>query len=100
MKFFMVDNAGKSMPCEVPDDYRMDELFCDINGIGEDVTGEEVHRLMAASDDAIGTNNGKQIRFADHANDTTTLASLGIKSDEKYSLYHHVSDNMFSGGSV
>ena len=100
MKFFMVDNAGNSTPCEVPDDYRMDELFCDINGIGEDVPDVEVHRLMAESDDALSSENGKYIRFADLANSSTTLSQLGINENARYQLTQNTRDNMVNGGHI
>lgn len=86
MKFFMVDGNGATKSYDLPDDFRMDELFCQINSIPEDVSDDEVHAKMAASNQSLFTKNGGLIRFADHANGTTTLSELGITGDTEYHL--------------
>lgn len=86
MKFFLVDENGGSRAFEFPEDFRMDELFCQLNNISEDVSDEEVHNKMARSDLSLTTKNGSHIRFCDHANGTTTLTQLGITGDTEYRL--------------
>lgn len=100
MKFFMIDNNGLTQAYEFPDDYRMDELYCELNHIGEDVSDDEVHRHMTESNDALTTKNGNFIRFADHANSSTTLAQLGINENTEYRLEHNFDRESHNGACV
>ena len=84
MKFFLVNEAGTTTTLELPDDYRMDELYCQLNNIADDVSDAEVHQRMADSGAALTTKGGTFIRFADYANGTTKLTDLGINGDTEY----------------
>lgn len=97
MKFYMVNQNGESKAFEFPEDYRMDELFCQITGIADDVSDEEVHTKMAESDLSLSTKNGSHIRFCDHANGTTTLSQLGISGDTEYRLSGDYAADSFTG---
>lgn len=97
MKFFMVNDNGTTQAYEFPDDFRMDELFCELNHIGEDVSDDEVHRRMSESHDSLTTKNGNFIRFADHANSDTTLAQLGINENTEYRLDHNFATESGNG---
>ena len=39
---------------------------------------------MSKSPDALCTENGNYVRFADHANSVTTLMDVGINGNESY----------------
>lgn len=97
MKFFMVNDNGTTQAYEFPEDYRMDELYCQLHNIGEDVPDDEVHRRMSESNDSLTTKSGDFIRFADHANSTTTLAQLGINENTEYRLDHNFSTEAVNG---
>ena len=97
MKFFMVNDNGTTESYELPDDYRMDELYCKLNNIGDDVPDDEVHHRMAESKDCLTTKNGNFIRFADHANSTTTLSQLGINGNTEYRLEHNYTTDGWNG---
>lgn len=98
MRLFIVDENNKSTAYEIPDDYHMDEFYCNLNNIGNDVSDEEVHRMMAASGDAITTKNGRFIRFSDYANSSTTLAQLGFDENTEYKLSHNFAVESSNGG--
>lgn len=68
----------------VPDDYRVDEFYCTYNKIPEETSDAVVHERMSKSPDALCTENGNYVRFADHANSTTTLMDVGINGNEAY----------------
>lgn len=93
------DRSNQERPLNVPDDFRMDELFCELNGIGEEVPDEEVHARMATSDDGLAEENGKCYRFSDYANSNYTLAQLGIGGESKtYTQSGETTDGGISGG--
>ena len=69
---------------QVPDDYRMDELFCSLKGIKSHVPHSEVQKMMAESGDELSTQNGNRISFRDYANTPTTLKELGIGGEKEY----------------
>jgi len=81
-----IKRPGEPQPMlyPLPADYRMDELFCTYNKIPEETADSVVHERMSMSSDALCTENGNYIRFADHANSITTLAELGINENEVY----------------
>jgi hypothetical protein len=89
MKFFLVDKEGRTNTLELPEDFRMDELYCQLNNIADDVPDATVHQRMANSDAALKTKSGAFIRFADYANGTTKLTDLGINSNAEY---HYIGD--------
>lgn len=68
----------------VPDDFRVDEFFCTYNKIPQETADAVVHERMSKSPDALCTENGNYVRFADHANSITTLMDVGINGNESY----------------
>lgn len=97
MKMAIIGADGKRHVYAYPDDYHMDELYCHLNGIGTDVSDDDVHRMMAESNDAITTPNGRFIRFSDYANSYTTLAQLGIDENDDYRYNHEFAKEQASG---
>ena len=83
---------------DIPDDYRLDELYADLYNVEESVSDEELCNQMKNSKSTLlGESSGKTIRFSDYANNTTLLSDLGINSSETFQLNDVGTTNDISG---
>ena len=72
---------------ELPDDWRMYELFADLSLIPESASDEEITQKMSKSELClVCESTGEHILFKDYADCFTTLVKAGIRSDKIYSL--------------
>lgn len=96
---FAVDKNGKTLNFEVEDDFRMDELYANLNKIPESVSDEELHSMMSRTREGIlGNSTGKSILFKDNANSSTTVRDVGINESEMYTYDPSLAESEDQGG--
>lgn len=82
-----ISKNHKQQKFEIPDDYRADELFADLQGIPETVSQDEIARRMSNSSmGLVCKSTGESISFKDYAHNSVTLAELGVTSDKIYDI--------------
>lgn len=76
---------NKLMKVEIPEDYRIDELFAELLEMPENTTDEEVAKAMKNSELGLICDATRfEIAFKDFADIPTVLTEIGICSDFVY----------------
>lgn len=93
-----ISKNNKQQKFEVPSDYRVDELFADLQGIPATASQDEIARRMSNSSmGLVCGSTGENISFKDYANNPVTLAELGVTSDKIYDIIGSVEDDGGNG---
>ena len=93
-----ISKNNKQQKFEIPDDYRVDELFADLSGIPTTASQEEIASKMSnTSMGLVCGATGENISFRDYAHTPTTLSELGVTSDKIYDIISSVEDDGGNG---
>ena len=93
-----ISKNNKQQKFEIPEDYRVDELFADLQGIPATASQEEIARRMSNSSmGLVCGSTGENISFKDYAHNSVTLAELGVTSDKIYDIIGSVEEDGDNG---
>lgn len=93
-----ISKNNKQQKFEIPEDYRVDELFADLQGIPETASQDEIARRMSNSSmGLVCGSTGENISFKDYAHTSVTLAELGVTSDKIYDIIGSVEEDGDNG---
>lgn len=92
-----IKNNGVPTKINLPDDYTISEFYAELKNMPMDATVAEIQNSMANSNEALVSKSGETISFRDYAGANTTLASLGVSSDEIYEVRKNAEANGISG---
>lgn len=84
MRLSIKNSNGEKAIYDIPQGYTMQDLYCELKNIGEEVSDEEVNRMMANSTETLTSQNGNYIRFCDYASSYTPLEELGLDENTEY----------------
>ena len=83
---------------EIPDDFYVDELFCQLNKLPPEVSDEKIQSEMTASKQGLtGDETGRTLRFCDYRVGETTLSEIGFTGAESYTYSDDVISDRRNG---